>query len=268
MLSSTRWANWMYQNWNIVRKYFDRRTVSKDTLLEFSKWFLFEKKYATSSYRKVYMELVNYCEWLEARGSVPTTKPLIDGLLPMPVVIKSKPIIQESEYARLRENFKGTPYYYLLTLLWTYGMRRNDAIYLTWDKVDLDNDIIRFVPWKTRRKTSTEVELPITEEIRVFFEALKQDPDNSVYVCNALAKNGYHAAGENATSLIAMRCQKLGMRRINPHLFRHTRASRMLNGENAVDIYTAKEILGISTLTTLQKYVKVSIANKTRAIKM
>lgn len=265
------WGAWIGINWKLVRNFFGSNVpVSKENLVLFSQDFLIKKKKATSTYVKIRIEFRKYLEWLIKNNFIgPDAMSLMGGFRHVTIVTPKKPLITEEEYHAFRKAVQGTPYYYFLTLLWTYGIRRGDAVYLKWESIDWNTKTIRFVPWKTRKKNSQPVELPFTDEIEFMLRALKNDPYNQIYVCNALAKNGYSNASDNVCvtlrELIKIRA-KLNFRGV--HIFRHTRASRMLNAKDPVDIYTAGEILGISDLKTLQRYVRVSPDNKKKAVSL
>lgn len=252
--------------WDRFKLYFQKRPVGPSTVRDFCRWYLFEKKWATSMYALLLTDYNYYIDFLSKRNIVVNPKEMSEAYKPMPVVKKKKPIVTEEEYERLRKASFGSPFYYFFTLLWTYGMRKGDAVYLTWEQVDMETKTIRFVPWKTKRKNSKPVELPFTEEMEKFFIAMKQDPDNKKYVCNHLARSGHARAPELASQMVGyyVRKAKIG-RPIGPHMFRHTRATRMLNAANPVDIFTASDVLGICT-ETLKTYVRISPENKKKAI--
>lgn len=262
-------ANWNYKCWTCIKEYFKFRSISPETMGDFARWFTQDRGLANSEYGRAKMELTRYIRWLKDKDVVQDPSKLISSLKTLPNIRKRplRHLISLEEYTKLKTKCKGTPYYGVVVMVWTYGMRLGDALFMTWDMVDFDARVIRFTPWKTRNKTGAQVELPMPDEIIDLLQVLKSNPDNAKYVFNYFAKRGYSAVN-NAAGTLRSLCQRAGIRTLNWHLFRHTRASRMLNGEHAVDVFTAQQVLGIKNLATLQRYVKSSPANKLRAINL
>ena len=171
---------------------------------------------------------------------------------------------------------------FILTLLYT-GMRREEIVPLTWDDVDLEENIItvnkavEFInnqpnikPPKTAKSSR---EIPILDILRPYLIKLKSESDGSLLFCNS--KGNMHTE----TSL--RRLWERFMKNYNDylvenqqesehftmHILRHTFATILFSA--GVDIKTAQSILGHSTISVLLDiYTHLEQRIKMRGISM
>ena len=149
----------------------------------------------------------------------------------------------------------------IIELLYSSGIRLNELINLTIDKVDMDNFTIR-VKGKGRKERIIPVG-PVA--IGVIAEYLdkreayfteKGTPYDSGVIFNA--KNGkklYPALMNRITQKYISGISEL--KKKSPHVLRHSFATHLL--DHGADIRAVKDLLGHSSLSTTQVYTHVSV---------
>ena len=140
----------------------------------------------------------------------------------------------------------------IILLMWGYGLRISEVINLKLSDLQ-SNDLHIFGKGKKTRL------IPIADEVIKF---LKQMIKNCPFEFN---ENNYIFLGKRGKKIKAEIIQK-EIRKIRnsfmlpenttPHSLRHTFATELL--ENMVDLRVIQEVLGHSSLSTTQKYTKVS----------
>ena len=140
----------------------------------------------------------------------------------------------------------------IILLMWGYGLRISEALNLKLSDLQ-SNDLSIFGKGKKTRL------IPIAEEVSMFLkQMIKKCPFE-------FDENNFIFVGIRGKKLKAEIIQKEIRRLRNsfmlpdnttPHSLRHTFATELL--ENMVDLRVIQEILGHSSLSTTQKYTKVS----------
>ena len=177
-------------------------------------------------------------------------------------------ILKDDEVKRLLEAARSglKP---ILRLLVQTGMRKNEALKLSWafpdyerktyqdetearSIVDLNRALI-FIP-KELAKNHKSREVPLSLDLIEMFKDLRKTADKSGCVFNVREiKRSFQSA-----------CKKAGIMKLRIHDLRHTAFSRMIEaGINVVDVC---EIAGHSDLKITMKYCHASIDNKRRAV--
>jgi integrase len=126
------------------------------------------------------------------------------------------------------------------------GMRKGEILTLTWDDVDLTNNLITVNQTNSKSKKARKVYINSTLK-RLLLE-LKLKSAGSEYIFlddegNRLReiKNGFNAA-----------CRRAGIPGLRFHDLRHTAATRMI--ENGASIVAVSKILGHSDIKTTMRY--------------
>ena len=145
----------------------------------------------------------------------------------------------------------------LVALILFTGLRRGEALALTWDNIDMDNRIIcvkhsitfknnRPVVCGTKSKAGIR-EVPIIEEL---YEILKQCKDKAGYL---IKNSDNEPLSEKAYQRTWERIRKtIDLHNATAHVFRHTFATIM---EPRTDIKTLQTIMGhADTQTTMNRY--------------
>ena len=211
---------------------------------------------ATLSVERIYAN--KFFEWCISMGYM--DKNPLTPIPRVPVPLTNKPIITEEQFAALLKAAEGTIMWPLLKVAWYTGARLVDICNLHWSSLDLDNRIIKFTPQKTV-KSGRQVELRIPQELVDLFTA--QETTEFVFP-DALEM--HMRDNGSLQRLFRYIANKAGLpKAVTFHCLRHTRASRMLNGEHKVDPLVAADVLGLSSLATLRRYTKISLDEKERA---
>ena len=147
----------------------------------------------------------------------------------------------------------------IIILMWGYGLRISEVLNLKFKDLETNNLTIIGKGQKSRI-------IPILSEV-VFF--LKKMTENCPY---SILNDDYVFLGKRGKQLKASIVQKQ-IREIRnklrfpenttPHSLRHTFATELL--ENMVDLRSIQELLGHSSLSTTQKYTKVT-SEKIRSV--
>lgn len=180
----------------------------------------------------------------------------------------------EAEYQALRRHVKmferAHEWYVLLTICWHTGLRKNDASTLNRSEIDLEGEVIRKIPHKTKR-FGTEVVIPI--ETTDLWHVLKAQMERD-YPGNYLWEQGYvlpYFAGyalaqqpECFGTMFANLCRAAGVKCHGLHGMRHSMTSRLL--DSGCNLITTAAITGHKRIENLAMYNKPSIRKKREAM--
>jgi integrase/recombinase XerD len=145
----------------------------------------------------------------------------------------------------------------LLEVLYACGLRASEAVGLSLDDVDLDEEILR-----ARGKGSKERLVPIGREavaaLRVYLNRARPalvglGPERHVFVNRrggALSRQGLYKIVQGHASTVGLKD------RMSPHTLRHTFATHLLAG--GCDLRTLQEMLGHADIATTQLYTHLS----------
>ncbi len=149
----------------------------------------------------------------------------------------------------------------IMELLYSSGIRLNELINLTIDKVDMDNFTIR-VKGKGRKERIIPVGPVAIGTISVYLEMRdKYFTEKGVEYDNGVifnAKNGkklYPALMNRITNKYISKISEI--KKKSPHILRHSFATHLL--DHGADIRAVKDLLGHSSLSTTQIYTHVSV---------
>ncbi|HMQ80437.1 MAG TPA: tyrosine-type recombinase/integrase [Ignavibacteria bacterium] len=149
----------------------------------------------------------------------------------------------------------------IIELLYSSGIRLNELIELSVDRIDLDNFTIR-VKGKGRKERIIPVGTVAVGAISSYLEkrevyfAEKGVEFNNGVIFNA--KNGkklYPALMNRITTKYISKISEL--KKKSPHVLRHSFATHLL--DHGADIRAVKDLLGHSSLSTTQVYTHVSV---------
>ncbi|MEI6080333.1 MAG: site-specific integrase [bacterium] len=153
--------------------------------------------------------------------------------------------------------------------IWTFalftGMRSGELYALTWDQVDLENNLITVSKAYNKKlrspsnptgmkcpKNSNWRDVPIGKELLESITALRPITGNTLYVLPRLKKwtQGYQA------EVLRLYCDEIGITQINFHALRATFATHMLR--NRKPLNQVMRICGWSDLKTVNEYNRVA----------
>ncbi|NOS86877.1 MAG: tyrosine-type recombinase/integrase [Ignavibacteria bacterium] len=149
----------------------------------------------------------------------------------------------------------------IIELLYSSGIRLNELIELTIDKIDIDNFTIR-VKGKGRKeriipvgKVAVGAISSYLEKREVYFAEKGVEYNNGVIFNAKNGKKLYPALMNRITTKYISKISEL--KKKSPHVLRHSFATHLL--DHGADIRAVKDLLGHSSLSTTQVYTHVSV---------
>jgi integrase len=136
------------------------------------------------------------------------------------------------------------------------GLRIGEILSLTWESVDLENNLLSVFAHKTNKIRT----VPINTEARRVLEYWALGKKILFVFYN-------HETGKPFVDLktgFALACRKAGIKGVTWHTLRHTFASRLVG--RGVDIVTVQQLLGHSTVTVTMRYTHTNLDSKRNAI--
>ena len=154
----------------------------------------------------------------------------------------------------------------IITLSLFTGLRINELLNLKWDHVDLNRSVIAVTNGDTfSTKNSKDRVIPINSYLKQYLFEMKNhfvDPNTDHVSPRANFQMDYVICSKNGSRIGCVRkaykrlLNRLGIENASLHTLRHTFASMCVM--NNVDLYTIKEFLGHSRVTTTEIYTHVS----------
>ena len=195
-------------------------------------------------YNKVYTEA--------QRNGLCESNPIETAVLPKQAGERIIYPLSQKEQAAVEEvlvQMPVTDQFIIRTFLLT-GLRRGELQALKWEDWDRANNVLRI----RKSKTKTGIRnVPLIPEVTIMLLHLKNcsKVKHSTYILG----QGDEPVNKNHLRYICDRAAKLaGIRRISPHVLRHTFATRLI--EAGADAKSVSEILGHTNVAfTLQRYV-------------
>lgn len=151
--------------------------------------------------------------------------------------------ITEEEFDAILENHWCSGVTWALVLGWYCGLRLREAVELTWDRIDLDERLIRLEAEHT--KTRTRRKVPIPEELAEMLEEwTDEEREGRLTTCKA----------NNVTLAWTRACQDLGIENARFHDLRHSYGTRLRRAK--VDQWTIAKVMGHTSLQTTKQYME------------
>ena len=161
-----------------------------------------------------------------------------------------------------------------IKILLLTGFRISELLNLKWEQVDLNNGMIHLVnstDFKT--KTRTDREIPINSNLKEALLEIKDfyyipttgkrykrlDQHKTYVICNTEGKR-MNSVRKSYGRLLS----KLNIKHATLHTLRHTFAS--FGVMNGVDLYTLKDLLGHTRVTTTEIYAHLNREHKKNAV--
>jgi integrase/recombinase XerD len=151
-------------------------------------------------------------------------------------------------------------------MLFSTGMRVSEVVFTDIGHVDMDRQVI-----SVHGKGNREREIPIVCD--AFREALLQHLSERRRGVTAQAaqevplfvnRRGSRMSDQSVRAVLRRHAARAGVRRITPHMLRHTVATLLL--EDGVDLRHIQRLLGHSSITTTTIYVQVSERSQRQAL--
>ena len=241
--------------------------IEEEDLKEFISTFVKEKdiKYSKRTISRKISTLKSFYKFLN-RKELYADNPSRELVFPklnknLPTVIEESSLKSLFDSDIFSKDIWGLRDRAILELLYSSGIRLNELVNLSEDKIDFDNCVIR-VKGKGKKERLIPVGLiaigAISEYLtkrEKYFEEKGVDYDRAV-VFNA--KNGkklYPALLNRITEKYISKISE--SKKKSPHVLRHSFATHLLN--HGADIRAVKDLLGNSSLSTTQIYTHVSV---------
>jgi integrase/recombinase XerD len=146
----------------------------------------------------------------------------------------------------------------LLELLYASGLRISEALGLSWEDLDMQQNLIRV--WG---KGSKERVIPFSARAAHWLEQLREnitewrDKSPTQYKQRVfLSSWGRPLSRMGAWKILHRRGLECGIDDLHPHVLRHSLATHLLQG--GADVRMVQAFLGHSSLNTTAKYLKIS----------
>lgn len=139
------------------------------------------------------------------------------------------------------------------------GMRIEEIIFLSPDRINFNRRIAKIEATDQKGKRVREV--PLNERaLEIIYESLEYgkkfhiSPPTVFLNTKGMSYIGHHSI----YSTVVRTCKRIGIRKIYPHLLRHTFITRSIESGGLVNPMALKEVVGHVDLKTLMRYVHLT----------
>ena len=196
--------------------------------------------------------------WAEQRGWI-ERRPFIERFKETGGRLRWQTDEEEAEMVRLLRKADHYQFAYLVTFLAETGMRRGEALGLTWDNVDFDQGWIRL--WETKGGKARSIPMTVKSH------SILRDYHESYEMQTSLGFSGKAgpfvtikpSSFTDAWNAAKKKMGLAGDAGFIPHCLRHGFATRLVQA--GVSIVTVKELLGHAKLETTLIYAHLAPAN-------
>ena len=175
-------------------------------------------------------------------------------------LLKSPRRQSATNVAAIRRNIQETA---LIETLFSTGMRVSEVVALNTSQVDMDRLVI-----SVHGKGSREREIPIVcdafQEIFAQHLAERCTKETAADAPIFVNRRGSRMSDQTVRAVLRRHANKIGARRITPHMLRHTVATLLL--EEGADLRHIQRLLGHSSIATTTIYVHVSERSQRKAL--
>jgi len=158
----------------------------------------------------------------------------------------------------------------LVTFAFYTGMRLNEIVNLTWRNVNLSTRIITVGDDEFTTKGRNQRYIPICEEVALILTFSLREKENIIPIGNSYVfckANGEAFTGDYVSKIFKKACRAAGIdKAIHFHSLRHSFASNLV--QKGVNLYTIKELLGHSSISTTEVYAHLNMDTLKEAIKL
>ncbi len=155
-----------------------------------------------------------------------------------------------NEIKRIEEVIDRKDFLLLFKFFIYTGARRNEAVYITWNDIDMENNIIHFKKTKTYLSRVVPIHPVLKKELEKYYPAIGR-----------LFKFNHHWVTHKLKDYF----RKADLPEIRVHDLRHTFASQMVM--SGVDLKTVQELLGHTSYKTTEIYAHLAPQHLQEAIK-
>lgn len=230
--------------------YFASRPFTRNEVRQFYVWL--RENHTLDTYNRTLRFGKMFIKWLVKMEYIDDPIHLyLPSALPAPV--KEIILVSDEEYQRFMRSHQDSVYGWMMVLSYHTSFRLKDACHLAWAEVDMNEQVIRKMPSKTRRR-GVMVEVPILSgsDLHTWLIKLSADRDDPVWVCPELVRRYRTHRGLSAHFTYQLR--KSGITKATFHSLRRTFESHLAN--SGVNMALAAKITGRTDTRSLMAYVK------------
>ena len=239
-------------------------STSKATNKQVRQWVVYllnNQNLAPASIRRKLSSLNTYFNWLLKHGEIQVNpaKDITTLKLPKRIPQYLSSISTDKMMKDIQSqiaNWQDWRNYFIVDLLYSTGMRRQELIELTWSDIDFSKKLIT-VMGKGRKERQIPIAIQLLDNLSTYKEILYdyfKNPPDQILITNK-GKKLYPKFVYNVVNQYLTMYSSLQKR--SPHVLRHTFATHLLN--NGADLNDIKELLGHSSLASTQVYTHNSI---------
>jgi integrase len=178
---------------------------------------------------------------------------------------KEMSYLTETDYDKLTANITNGTLLAIVQCAYFTGARIGEILNLTWDSIDLENDVIiikNHDGFITKSKKNRQVS--IHPQLKIVIERLKNHQISSYVFVNM---RGAKYRTDTISKMFKTACRGLGLNEsIHFHGLRHTCASRLV--QKGVPIYAVSKILGHSSVKVTERYAHLAPDNQKQYINL
>jgi len=242
--------------------------VKEITLIKFQDFLKFLDKYQYSNRTIIrkFSSYINYFKFLEQNSLIDVQ---LSQIISVPKIQKRfYKLLSESEMSNLLKTINGQDNFgirdrAIFELFYSTGVRINELVNITLDKIDLKNNEIK-VFGKGRKERVVYLNNFALQKLSNYLNIRNEflfDKKNNFYKKNDflfLNKNGNRLSERFIRILLDKYLKKAAInKKISPHSIRHSFASHLL--QNGASIKAVQELLGHENISTTQIYTHLNL---------
>lgn len=218
------------------------------------------------SRRLVACFISRFLTWAEAMGYLAV--PLARLVPHVPTPGRTTPVIfTEAQYETVKAAARGTNWHYPLVCAYRTGARLSDVCLMRWGNIDLDELLVRYIPWKSRR-TKREAVCPFTpgcdlHELLLELHQSRRSKSDEAFIDAALAVR-YKEVQRRISMDFKAFCLKHGVGGLSFHKLRNSFMSRVV--ASGVPFSQATQMTGLASESVFHDYAKPDLSVLRNAI--
>lgn len=178
-------------------------------------------------------------------------KKLFIDIKPPKIEKKLPTVLTKYEIKKMLESVKNPKHKLLIQFLYASGLRVSECVKIKMDDIDLNEKLGRVIAGKGKKDRNIILSDALIKSISLHLKKRKEQSD---YV---FANKDSHISVRMAQKIVHETARKAGIkRRVFCHAIRSTFATHLL--EAGTDIRVIQELLGHSSISTTERYTRVS----------
>ncbi len=200
-----------------------------------------------------------FLKWCEEMGYL--TKKYSSLIKPVKIPKEDPVRFTQEQFEKVKELAKGTALYYATIMAYRTGARASDVCLLLWENVDMENLVISYIPYKTRKGGQKAV-CPfqaggdLHDVLKELRQAKAPSPFWEKYVCPELAmqypRGGYDQGNDMTKTRFKTLCAKAGCPHLSFHKLRNSFLSRAVSA--GIPFSQVTQMTGLTSFQILMRY--------------